>query len=281
MEQFVITVTCPDRQGIIAAVTGVLAESGANILDLPQHTASDVEVFMLKGLFEVPAPFDRGVFEAAIGRVAEEFEMEWELHAMKVKKRIAVLVSRTNHCLWEILLKHQDGELDCDIPVVISNHLINEPVARQFGIPFYQVDYTEGKSAAESRMQKILEEYRIDVVVMARFMQILSAEFTRAWENRVINIHHGFLPAFKGAKPYHQAWYKGVKIIGATAHFANEDLDQGPIIAQEVIQVSDRSSIRDLVQIGKDVERRTLVHAISLYLDHSIYVHENRTFILR
>ena len=130
-------------------------------------------------------------------------------------------------------------------------------------------------------MQKILEEYRIDVVVMARFMQILSAEFTRAWENRVINIHHGFLPAFKGAKPYHQAWYKGVKIIGATAHFANEDLDQGPIIAQEVIQVSDRSSIRDLVQIGKDVERRTLVHAISLYLDHSIYVHKNRTFILR
>ena len=281
MERFVITVTCPDRQGIIASVTGVLAESGANILDLSQHTASDVGIFMLKGLFEVPAPFDRSVFESAFMPVARKFEMEWQLHDTGKKKRVAILVSKTNHCLWELLLKHQDGELDCEIPVIISNHLINEPVARQFGIPFYQIDYTEGKDTAETRMEKILSEYRIDLVVMARFMQILSAGFTRGWENRVINIHHGFLPAFKGAKPYHQAWYKGVKIIGATAHFANEDLDQGPIIAQEVIQVSDRSSIRQLVQMGKDVERRTLVHALSLYLAHAVYVYENRTFILR
>lgn len=281
MERFVVTVTCPDRQGIIAAVTGVLAESHANILDLTQHTASDVGIFMLKGLFEVPAPFDKSVFENAIFQVAKDFEMEWQLHPTRIKKRLAILVSKTNHCLWEILLKHQDGELDCEIPVVISNHLINEPVARQFGIPFYQIDYSEGKEIAENRMQKILSEYKVDLVVMARFMQILSPGFTRSWANQVINIHHGFLPAFKGAKPYHQAWYKGVKIIGATAHFANEDLDQGPIIAQEVIQVSDRSSIRELVQMGKDVERRTLVHALSLYLGHAVYVYENRTFILR
>ena len=281
MERFVITVTCPDRQGIIAAVTGVLAEEGANILDLAQHTASDVDIFMLRGLFEVPAPFDQTIFEKAFGPVADDFEMKWQLHDTSRKKRVAILVSKTNHCLWELLLKHQDGELDCDIPVIISNHLINEPVARQFGIPFYQIDYSEGKEKAEARMQKILQEYKIDLVVMARYMQILSAGFTRSWENRVINIHHGFLPAFQGAKPYHQAWYKGVKIIGATAHFANEDLDQGPIIAQEVIQVSDRSSIRQLVQMGKDVERRTLVQALSLYLAHAVYVYENRTFILR
>lgn len=281
MDQFVIKVSCPDRKGIVASVTAILARNDANVLDLTQHTASDVNIFMLKALFEVPAPFDRESFEKAFKPVADDFNMTWKLYDTKKKERVAILVSKTNHCLWELLLKHQDGELDCDIPVIISNHLINEPVARQFGIPFYQVDYSEGKDKAEARMQKILEEYRIGLVVMARYMQILSPGFTRKWDNTVINIHHGFLPAFKGAKPYHQAWYKGVKIIGATAHFANEDLDQGPIISQEVIQVSDRSSIKQLVQIGKDVERRTLVHALTIYLNHSIYVYENRTFILR
>jgi len=281
MDRYVIKVTCPDKKGIIAAVTGVIAESGANIVDLTQHTASDVDTFMLKGLFDAPAPFDRAAFDKAFAPVARDYGMTWSLHDMKRKVRVAVLVSKTNHCLWELLLKHQDGELDCEIPVVVSNHLINEPVARQFGIPYYRVDYGEGKDAAEKRMQTILEEYRVDLVVMARYMQILSPEFTRRWENRVLNIHHGFLPAFQGAKPYHQAWYKGVKIIGATAHFANENLDQGPIIAQEVINVSDRSSIGQLVRMGKDVERRTLVHALALYLGHSIFVYENRTFILR
>ena len=281
MDRYFIKVSCPDSQGIIAAVAGVIAESGANILDLAQHTASDVDTFLLKGHFEAPAPFDKEAFGKRFAPIAQKFGMEWTLYNAARKQRVAILVSKTNHCLWELLLKHRDGELDCEIPVIISNHLINEPVAGQFGIPFYQVDYSEGKEQAESRMQKILAEYKIDLVVMARFMQILSADFTRSWENKVINIHHGFLPAFKGAKPYHQAWYKGVKIIGATAHFANEDLDQGPIIAQEVIHVSDRSSIKDLVQMGKDVERRTLARALALYLDHSIFVRENRTFILR
>ncbi len=281
MDRFIIKISCPDQKGIIACVTQVIAENGANVVDLTQHTASDVGIFMLKGIFDAPAPFDRKGFEAAFAPTAEKFNMEWSLYNTNKKERVAILVSKTNHCLWELLLKYRDGELDCEIPVIISNHLINEPVAGQFGIPFYQIDYSEGKEKAEDRMQKILSEYRIDLVVMARYMQILSAEFTRAWENRVINIHHGFLPAFKGAKPYHQAWYKGVKVIGATAHFANEDLDQGPIIAQNVLPVSDRSSIRELIQMGKDVERRTLVYALFLYLNRSIFVHENRTFIVR
>ncbi|MCG8453834.1 MAG: formyltetrahydrofolate deformylase [Spirochaetales bacterium] len=281
MDRFVIKISCPDRKGIIAAVTQVMAECGANILDLTQHTASDAGTFMLKGEFEVPAPFEIQAFEDAIAPVANEFEMDWQLFNTKVKQKVAILVSKTDHCLWEILLKHRDGELDCDIPVVISNHLVNETVARQFGIPFYHVDYSVGKEAAEERMQTILKEYKINLVVMARFMQILSADFTRQWVNTVINIHHGFLPAFKGAKPYHQAWAKGVKLIGATAHFANEDLDQGPIIAQEILPISDKSSIRDLVQMGKDIERRTLLDALGLYLSHSIFVHKGRTFILR
>ncbi len=280
MDRYILKVACPDRKGIIAAVTRVVAESGANVLDLTQHTASDVDTFMLKGLFEAPEPFDRKAFDAAFAPIAEEYDMHWSLHAESRRERVAILVSRTNHRLWELLLKHQDDELACDIPVILSNHLINEPVARQFGIPFYHVDYGEGKQKAEARIRKVLDEYKIDLVVMARYMQSLSPEFTRAWENRVINIHHGFLPAFQGAKPYHQAWYKGVKIIGATAHFANEDLDQGPIIAQEVLPVSDRASIRQLVQMGKDVERRTLLHALNLYLSHSVFVYGNRTFVL-
>ena len=281
MNHYVIKVTCPDQKGIVAAVAGIMAESGINILDLTQHTASDVDIFMLKSLFEVPPSFDRKAFEKTFEPLASKFDMTWRLFADVRKERIAVLVSQTNHCLWELLLKHQDGELTCEIPVVISNHLINEPITRQFGIPFYHIDYSEGKENAETRMQRILKEYKIDLIVMARFMQILSPDFIRSWENKAINIHHGFLPAFKGAKPYHQAWFKGVKIIGATAHFASEELDQGPIIAQDVIKVSDRLSISQLLQIGKDVERRTLVHALELYLEHSIFVHENRTFILR
>ncbi|OQX28853.1 MAG: formyltetrahydrofolate deformylase [Spirochaeta sp. LUC14_002_19_P3] len=281
MENFVIQISCPDQRGIVAAVTGIMADNGINILDLTQHTASDVDVFMLKSVFEVPDNFNRRNFEEAFEPTALKFRMNWKIFSTERKERIAVLVSQTNHCLWELLLKHQDGELNCDIPVVISNHLINEPVARQFGIPFYQADYSQGKDEAEARIRKILQEYKIDLVVMARFMQILSPDFTDAWHNRIINIHHGFLPAFQGAKPYHQAWYKGVKIIGATAHFATSELDRGPIIAQEVINVSDRSSIKQLMRMGKDVERRTLVHALALYLDHSIFVHENRTFILR
>jgi len=281
MDQFVIKITCPDRKGIVAAVAKMIAESGANILDLTQHTALDIELFMLKGHFEAPSPFDRKALENSFAPIAEEFNMNWTLHDLSRKDRIAILVSKTNHCLWELLLKHQDGELECDISVVVSNHSVNEPVARQFDIPFYQIDYGPGKENAEEKIQKILQEYSIDVVILARFMRIFSGDFTNKWKNKIINIHHGFLPAFKGAKPYHQAWYKGVKIIGATAHFANENLDQGPIIAQEVIQVSDRSHISQLVRVGKDVERRTLVHALKLQLNHSIFVHENRTFILR
>ncbi len=274
-------VTCPDQKGIVAGITGLMAECGINILDLTQHTASDMNIFMLKALFEAPPGFDRLTFEKAFEPVVKKFNITKHLYSIAQKERIAIIVSKTNHCLWELLLKHQDGELTCDIMAVISNHSVNEHIAHQFGIPFYQVEYADGKEKAEARMMDILKKHDIDLVVLARFMQILSPDFIRHWKNRVINIHHGFLPAFQGAKPYHQAWYKGVKIIGATAHFADETLDQGPIITQEVINVSDRSSIKQLVQMGKNIERHTLVDAIVLYLEHSIFVYENRTFILR
>ncbi len=281
MDQYIIKVICPDQKGIVAAVATHMADCGINILDLTQHTASDMDVFMLKSLFEASSEFDRELFCKSFEPMAKKYSMDWKLYPITSRERIAILVSKTTHCLWELLLKHQDGELTCDFPVVISNHPACEPIVRQFNIPFYCIDYSEGREKAEAKIGEILLEYDIDLIAMARFMQILSSSFVRAWENKVINIHHGFLPAFKGARPYHQAWYKGVKIIGATAHFANEHLDQGPIITQEVVHVSDRLSIQQMMRMGKDIERRTLTHALSLYLEHSIFVHENRTFILR
>jgi formyltetrahydrofolate deformylase len=277
---FTLTVRCPDQKGIIAAVTQTIAAGGGNILNLSQHTAVDITIFLLKADFSTDASFSRAAFETAFTAVAQKFQMEWTLHDKAVRPQVAILVSKTSHCLYELLLKHQDGELDCDFPVIIANHPDLAGVATQFHIPFFQVDPAKGKEAYEADMQKILDDYKIDTVVMARYMQILSAEFTRRWAYRVINIHHGFLPAFMGAKPYHQAWHRGVKIIGATAHFANEDLDQGPIISQDTIQVPDTCSIAEFVQMGKDVERKVLFEALRSFLNRQVFVHGGRTFLL-
>lgn len=277
---FTLTVSCPDQKGIIAAVTQTIAAGGGNILNLSQHTAVDINIFLLKADFSVDASFERGAFETAFAAIGQKFQMEWTLYDKTVRPRVAILVSKTSHCLYELLLKHQDGELDCDFPVIIANHGELAGVATQFHIPFFQVDTAKGKSAYEADMQKILDDYKIDTVVMARYMQILSAEFTRRWAYRVINIHHGFLPAFMGAKPYHQAWHRGVKIIGATAHFANEDLDQGPIISQDTIQVPDTCSIAEFVQMGKDVERKVLFEGLRSFLNRQVFVHGGRTFLL-
>lgn len=283
--EYYLTVSCPDRAGLIASVTGAISAEGGNILDLRQHTAVDLGVFFLKALFALPdgvaGAAAEAAFRARFAPLAAELSMEWELAAKAEKRRVAILVSKTSHCLYELLLKHQDGELDCDFPVIVSNHPDLGTVAAQFGIPFRFVDTAKGKAACEAEIQNILEEHRIDLVVLARYMQILSGDFTGRWKERIINIHHGFLPAFKGAKPYHQAWFKGVKLIGATAHFANEDLDQGPIIAQDVLRVSDSASIAEFVRLGKDIERKVLLDALSLYLSRSVFVREGRTFVLR
>ena len=277
---FTLTVNCPDQKGIIAAVTQNIAAGGGNILNLSQHTAVDINTFLLKADFSIDQSFDRSAFETEFNNVASRFQMDWKLHDKATRPKVAILVSKTSHCLYELLLKHQDGELACDFPVIIANHPDLASVAAQFHIPFFQVDATKGKAAYEADLQKILDDHRIDTVVLARYMQILSPEFTRRWAFQVINIHHGFLPAFMGAKPYHQAWHKGVKIIGATAHFANENLDQGPIICQDTIQVSDTCSIAEFVQMGKDVERRVLFVGLKRFLDRQVFVYGGRTFVL-
>ena len=206
--------------------------------------------------------------------------MKWHIFNRGIKKRVAILVSKTSHCLYELLLKHADGELDCEIPVIISNHSELAHIATSFHIPFFQVDTAKGKEEYEKDLEEILRQYNIELGILARYMQVLSPDFCSRWNNRVINIHHGFLPAFKGAKPYHQAWQKGVKIIGATGHFATADLDQGPIIFQDVIRVADTCSVEEFTRMGKDVERRVLYESVRRYLSHSIFFYNGRTFII-
>ena len=278
--EYALTVSCPDQKGIIAAVTHCIAENGGNILSLSQQSAGDIGLFMLKAVFRSEPPFSQEQFQQSFLPLVQKYRMTWELHDRSIKERVAILVSKTSHCLYELLLKHQDGQLRCEFPVIISNHSDLQSVAQQFQIPFFGVDTAKGKAAYEEQVQKILDDHGITTVVLARYMQILSPEFTRRWAYRIINIHHGFLPAFMGAKPYHQAWHKGVKIIGATADFANEDLDQGPIICQDVARVDDSLSIAEFVQLGKDVERRVLFEALRLYLEKNVFVYGGRTFIL-
>jgi formyltetrahydrofolate deformylase len=281
LKQYTLKVACPDQSGLIAEVTRTIAESGGNVLRLSQNTAVDIKAFFMKTQFEAPEDFDVKAFESAFASAAESLSMDWRLLDRSRRQRVAILVSTTHHCLYELLLKHQDGDLDCDIPVIVSNHPDLASVATQFHVPFYQVDPGKGKAAYEADLEAILREYRIDLVVLARYMQVLSGDFVKRWDRKIINIHHGFLPAFQGAKPYHQAWAKGVKIIGATAHFVSDVLDQGPIIAQDVLRVSDTRSVSEFIRLGKDVERKVLYEAIRLYLDNSVFVREGRTFIIQ
>lgn len=280
---YTLTVSCKDQSGLIAAITGCIAGSGGNILNLAQHTATDIGMFFCRISFsdaEATPPFSPEIFEKNFTPTAEKYKLDWHIFNNAVKKRVAVLVSKTSHCLYEILLKHADGALDCDIPVIISNHPDLAHIATSFHIPFYQVDTAKGKEAYEADLNQILQEYKIELVALARYMQVLSGDFCRAWHNKVINIHHGFLPAFQGAKPYHQAWKKGVKIIGATGHIATEDLDQGPIIFQDVIRVNDTQSIEQFINLGKDVERRVFVEAVRRYIAHAVFFHDGRTFVI-
>lgn len=279
MTRYILQIHCPDQTGLIAGTTQVLAKEGANIVDMTQHTAKDIETFFLRAVFDIEGDGIEGV-KKHLEFLAPQLSLEWKLHDCSVKKRLAIFVSKTDHCLYDLLLKRRDGDLQCDFSCIVSNHTDLGPVGGTFGVPFYYVPANKEKQISEDRFREIIAETNTDAVILARYMQILSAAFTKEFEYKIINIHHGFLPAFKGAKPYHQAWAKGVKLIGATAHFATEDLDQGPIIAQDVQRVPETASIAQLVQLGKDIEKKTLSTAVKLWLEHRIFIYEGRTFIL-
>jgi len=280
-----LLVSCDDRPGLVAALSQLLFALGLNIIDADQHTDSVAGKFFQRIRFDLAVGESGSVIDAetlrgAIREVAERFEMEWALRLDRDVPRVAIFVSKTDHCLYDLLLRHRSGELHCDIPLIVSNHPDLEPVAEQFGIDYRVYPITkETKASQEEKEIALLQEYGIDLVVMARYMQILSEQMIDAFPMRIINIHHSFLPAFQGGKPYHQAYGRGVKRIGATAHYATLDLDEGPIIEQDVVRVSHRDTPKDLVRKGRDVERTVLSRAVAWHLDGRVLVYDNKTVV--
>jgi formyltetrahydrofolate deformylase len=276
-----LLVCCPDRRGIVAGLAQLLYGHGANILDSDQHTDESQGQFFQRirvDLSELHT--DRVGLERAIAEAAERFELNWRVSYGSERKRLALFVSKYDHCLYDLLLRHRSGELDCEIPLIISNHPDLEPIARQFDIAFRVFPIARETKAAQERQElALLADQAIDLVVLARYMQILSSEFIEQLPSRIINIHHSFLPAFMGGKPYHRAAERGVKLIGATAHYATTDLDEGPIIEQDVIRTSHRDTIPDLIRKGRDVERAVLSRAVRWHLEDRILVYGNKTVV--
>jgi formyltetrahydrofolate deformylase len=275
-----LLIACPDRHGIVAAVSGFLAARDANIVSSAQHsTDPEGGEFFMRMAFTIDA-IGEEFARAFATEVAERFAMEWRLDDAERAKRVAVLVSREDHCLLDLLWRRRRGELHCEIPLVISNHPDHAGDVEGFGARYEHVPVAKGeKPAAEARMLDLLAGQGFDLVVLARYMQILSGDFLAKVGCPVINIHHSFLPAFAGADPYRRAQERGVKVIGATAHYVTEDLDAGPIIEQDVVRVTHREGVDALVRIGRDVERTVLARAVGLHLEDRVLVHENRTVV--
>jgi formyltetrahydrofolate deformylase len=280
-ETAILLIKCPDRPGIIAAISAFLFAHRANIIDLDQHSTDDVPGVYFMRLELQTASLDVDVAELRrrfADEVARPFAMEWRLETGNERKKVAVLVSKHDHALMELLWEWRRGDLRADLDLVVSNHPDLRGAVEAFGIPFHHVpNARDRRAAAEAEMSVLLE--RADLVVLARYMQIVSAELVARWPNRMINIHHSFLPAFIGADPYRQAWDRGVKIVGATAHYVTADLDAGPIIEQDVGRVSHRHDVEDLKRIGRDLERRVLARAVKWHCEDRVIVHENKTVV--
>jgi formyltetrahydrofolate deformylase len=276
-----LLVSCRDRTGLVAALSEFVFRHNGNIVDADQHAERDSGLFFMRLVWELGGfTMDREGLRAAVAALGERFDLRWELTFSDVRPRVAVFVSKMPHCLYDLLLCHQLGEMRGDIVTVISNHETLETVCQHFDIPFTHIAVQpEDKGAAEARQLALLDELKIDLVVLARYMQILSPPFVARWPGKIINIHHSFLPAFVGAKPYHQARERGVKVIGATAHYVTSDLDQGPIIEQDVCHVSHRDDVEDLVRKGRELERQVLTRAVRMDLERRVLIHQNRTIV--
>jgi formyltetrahydrofolate deformylase len=276
-----LRIACPDQPGIIAAATAFVAAHGGNVIDLQQHTNRTDAAFFLRVEFELDA-FDLGRDEIddAFAPIAERFGMRWVLGFSDDIARIGLLASKEAHCVHDLLHRWREGELAVDIPVLISNHTDHADAAEWFGVEHHHLPIVGGdKAAQEARVRQILRGHDVDLVVLARYMQVLSPEFCDEWAERIINIHHSFLPSFQGARPYHQAHDRGVKLIGVTAHYATAELDEGPIIEQDVIRVSHRDDVDDLRRKGRDLEVAVLARAVLAHIDHRTLVYGRRTVV--
>ncbi len=276
-----LLMVCPDRKGIVAFLAQVLFGHGANILDSDQHTDQVAGMFFQRIRFDVSTlTTDRTALENRLRDVSDKFSMVWRIAYGDRARRVALLTSKQDHCLYDLLIRHRTGELPCEIACVISNHTHAEPIAKHFNVPFHHLPVTaETKERQEAAMAEVIETSGCDLIVLARYMQILSANFVSRFESRIINIHHSFLPAFVGANPYRQAFEKGVKLIGATSHYVTADLDQGPIIEQATIRVSHKDSVDDLVRKGRHVETQVLANAVRWHLEDRVLVYSGKTVV--
>lgn len=278
----ILLIHCPDSKGIVATVSEFIYTNNGNITNLDQHVDVARQVFFMRIEWELDnfiIPDDK-IGEYFDTLIARKFDMQWQLHFSHEVPRMAVFVSKQPHCLYDILSRWKSQEIEVTIPLIISNHPELEPVARQFGIDFHLFAINgHNKEEQELEQLRLLAEQQIEFIVLARYMQILSAAFINHYKNRIINIHHSFLPAFPGAKPYHCAFERGVKVIGATSHYVTEELDAGPIIAQDIIRVSHADSVEDLIRKGRDLEKVILSRSIWHHLQRQILVYQNRTVV--
>jgi formyltetrahydrofolate deformylase len=276
-----LIVSCPDRHGLVVALAQFLTVHGANIVHAEQHRDPTTNLFFQRMQFDMRemAP-DRQLLHDGLRALAGTYQMKWALHYGDYTHRMAIFVSKAEHCLYDLVLRQRSGELRCEIPLVISNHEDLRPIAEYFEIPFHYIPVPQdGRAAAEAAQLKLLADQRVDLVVLARYMQILSPEFIGKFPQRIINIHHSFLPAFAGGRPYHQALEHGVKLVGATSHYVTEELDTGPIVEQDVVRVSHRDGLRDLIARGRDVEKMVLARAVRAHLEHRVAVCGSKTIV--
>ena len=276
-----LLITCPDTKGIVAAIADFLYQHNANILHADQHQDAENSLFLMRVEWDLKDfSLDEASFAKAFEVIAKTYKMTWELKFSKDKPRMAIMVSQYDHCLADLLHRYKNNELQCDIPLIISNHLDTQKLAEFYGIPFFHIPVEKDKKKeAEAKQFALFEKYQVDFIVLARYMQILSEDFVRRYPQRVINIHHSFLPAFIGARPYHRAFERGVKLIGATSHYVTEVLDEGPIIEQDIDRISHRDQVEDLIQKGRDLERIVLSKAVRWHIENRILIYANKTVI--
>ena len=284
--KYILTLSCPDQMGVVHTVSGFLFERGGNIVDSAQFDDQDSDRFFMRVHFEEHRPdVTLDVLKSEFAPIAEKFNMDWQLFDGRIKPRLLIMVSKIGHCLNDLLFRHQSGNLPVDIAAVVSNHPDYAPLAASYGVPFHHfplLGSTDAQKAAqEAQVLNIVATEQIDCVILARYMQILSDNMCQQLNGRAINIHHSFLPSFKGAKPYHQAFNKGVKLIGATAHFVTADLDEGPIIEQDIARVNHAMSAAELTAMGRDVECVTLARAVKWHAERRVVLNNKKTVVFR
>ena len=277
----IILINCKDQSGIISSVTNFIFHHKGNVVYLDQHVDKEAGIFFMRIESEFPKSFDKTAFINKFrDSIAERYTMTWNIYPIDFSPKMALFVSKYNHCLYDLLSRYKSGELNVQIPFILSNHIDLNYIADQFDIPYHHIPVTKGsKDQAEDAQLSLLMEHKVDFIVLARYMQIVSPKLIDQFPNKIINIHHSFLPAFAGAKPYHAAFNRGVKIIGATSHYVTEELDAGPIIEQDVVPVSHSHSINDFIAKGRDLEKIVLSRAVKLHVERKTMVYNNKTVI--